>query len=90
MVKNPLPLQETQEMWVLSLGWENTLEQEMATHSNILAWKIPWTEKRGGLPYVGLQSGTGLSTPPHTCLASHKHGVLSLLVMSDSLQPHEL
>ena len=32
------------ETWVLSLGWEDPLEKEMATHSNILAWKIPWTE----------------------------------------------
>ena len=87
MVKHLPTVRETQ---VQSLGQEDLLEKEMATHSNILAWKIPWTEKRGGLPYVGLQSGTGLSTPPHTCLASHKHGVLSLLVMSDSLQPHGL
>ena len=77
-------------MWVPSLGWENALEQEMATHSRILAWKIPWTGEPGGLQYVGLQSGTGLSTPTHTCLASHKYGVLSILVISDSLQPHGL
>ena len=38
-----------QEMLVRSLGWEDTLEEEMATHSNILAWKTPWTEKPGGL-----------------------------------------
>ena len=37
------------EMWVQSLGWEDPLEKEMATHSNILAWEIPWTEKPGGL-----------------------------------------
>ena len=46
-----LPMQETQEMWVLSLGWEDPLEQEMSTHSNILPWKIPWMEE-----LVGLQS----------------------------------
>ena len=44
-----MPKQETQEMWVQSLGWEDTLEEEMATHSSILAWKIPWTEEPGGL-----------------------------------------
>ena len=38
-----------QEMWVLSLGGEDPLEKEMATHSSILAWEIPWTEEPGGL-----------------------------------------
>ena len=42
MVKNPPAMQE---LWVLSLGWEDPLEEEMATHSSILAWEIPWTEK---------------------------------------------
>ena len=44
-----------QEMWVGSLGWEDTLEKEMATHFHILAWKIPWTEELGGLQAMGLQ-----------------------------------
>ena len=35
------------------LGWEDPLEEEMATHSSILAWKIPWTEEPGGLQYMG-------------------------------------
>ena len=39
-------MQETQKTWVQSLSWEDPLEKEMATHSSILAWKIPWTEKR--------------------------------------------
>jgi len=38
-----------QEMWVSSLGWEDPLEKEMATHSSILAWRITWTEEPGGL-----------------------------------------
>ena len=42
-------MQETQDMRVVSLGWEDPLEKEMATHSNILAWRIPWTEEPGGL-----------------------------------------
>ena len=46
MVKNPPAVQET---WVLSLGWEEPLEEDMATHSSILAWRIPWTEEPGGL-----------------------------------------
>ena len=44
-----------QEKWVWSLGWEDALEKEMATHSNILAWEIPWTEEPGGLRSMGLQ-----------------------------------
>ena len=46
-------------MWkprVLSLGWEDPLKKGMATHSNILAWRIPWTEEPGGLQSMGLQS----------------------------------
>ena len=43
------------ETWVLSLGWEHPLEQEMATHSSIHAWKIPWTEEPGGLQSMGSQ-----------------------------------
>ena len=54
-VKNPPAKQETQETWVWSLGWEETLEEGMATHSSILAWRIPWTEKLGGLQSIGLQ-----------------------------------
>ena len=38
-----------QEIWVQALGWENCLEKRMATHSSILAWKIPWREDPGGL-----------------------------------------
>ena len=44
-----------QEVWVWSLGWEDPLEKEMATHSNILAWGIPWTEEPGGLQSMGSQ-----------------------------------
>ena len=52
MVKNLPP---TQEMWVQSLGGEDTLEKEMATRSSILAWKTPWTEEPGGLQSMGSQ-----------------------------------
>ena len=38
-----------QKTWVGSLGWENPLEEEMATHSSVLTWRIPWTEEPGGL-----------------------------------------
>ena len=43
------------ETLVQSLGWEDFLEEEMATHSSILAWNIPWTEEPGGLQSMGLQ-----------------------------------
>ena len=43
------------ETWVWSLGWEDTLEKEMAIHSNTLPWKIPWMKEPGGLQSVGLQ-----------------------------------
>ena len=46
MVKNPPAMQET---WVRSLGWADPLEKGMATHSSILAWRIPWAEEPGGL-----------------------------------------
>ena len=52
MVKDPLAMQETQ---VRSLCQEDVLEKEMATHSNILAWEIAWTEDPGGLQSMGLQ-----------------------------------
>ena len=52
MVKNPPAMQET---WVQSLGWEDPLEKEMATHSSILAWRIPWAEEPGGLQSKGSQ-----------------------------------
>ena len=46
-------MQEKQEMQVQSLGWEDPLEDEMATHASILAWRIPWTEESGGLQFTG-------------------------------------
>ena len=52
MVENLL---ETQETWVRSLGQEDPLEKDMATHSSILAWRIPWTEEPGGLQSTGSQ-----------------------------------
>jgi len=42
-----------QETWVQTLGWEDLLEKEMATHSSFPAWEIPWTEETGGLQSIG-------------------------------------
>ena len=54
MVKNPLPMQAMPEMRVQSLGQEDPLQEEMATHSSILAWRIRSTEEPGGLQSIGL------------------------------------
>ena len=60
MLKN---LPAMQEMVVQSLGQEDYLKKEMATHSSIIAWEIPWTEEPGGLPFLGLQRvGHSLAT----------------------------
>ena len=53
VVKSPPAKQETQAQ---SLGWEDPLEQEMVTHSSILAWEIPWTEEPGGLQPIEWQT----------------------------------
>ena len=55
MVKNPLAMQDTQGTQVRSLGQEDPLEKEMATHFSIPAWKIPWTEGPGRLQSMGSQ-----------------------------------
>ena len=52
-VKNLLVSSELQEAWVRSLGWEDPLEEFMATPSSMLAWRIPWTEEPGGLQSIG-------------------------------------
>ena len=58
MIKNLPAMQETR---VQSLGWEDPLEKGMATHTSILAWRIPWTEEPGGLQTMGLQSWTQMT-----------------------------
>ena len=73
MVKN-LPAQQMQEMQetqVPSLGGENPLEEEMAPHSSILAWKIPWIEETGRLQSMGLQSRTIIFNYYSGCISSH-------------------
>ena len=67
VVKNHLPMQETKEMWVWSLGWKYPMEEAMATHSSTLAWRIPWTEEPGGLSSMWLQRvGHDWSNSAHT------------------------
>ena len=54
-IKNLPAVKETLETVARSLGWEDHLEKEMAIHCSILAWRIPWTEKPGGLQSMGSQ-----------------------------------
>ena len=61
MVKNPPALGE---IWVQSLGWEDPLEKGMATHSSILAWRIPWTEEPGRLQSMRSQRVRHRATKP--------------------------
>ena len=69
-VKNPPAMKETQKMWVQSLGREDPLEDERATHSSILAWEIPWTEVSGRLQPKGLQRIRHSWVTKHS---KHKH-----------------
>ena len=55
VVKHLPAMQETQEIWVQSLGWEDPLEEGITTHSSILAWRIPWIEEPGWLKSMGPQ-----------------------------------
>ena len=68
VAKNSPAVQETQQSWVQSLRQEVPLEKGMAPHSSTLAWKLPWTEKPGGLQSIGSQSWTQLSM--HACTDS--------------------
>ena len=62
------------ETWVRSLGWEDLLEEEMATLSSILAWRIPWTEEPGGLQSMGSQRVRhDRMTNTHTHTHAHTH-----------------
>ena len=58
-------MKETQKTWVGSLGWEAPLKEELATHSSILAWRIPWTDEPGGLPSRSHSHTTELDMTEH-------------------------
>ena len=84
LVKNLPVMWET---WVQSLGWEDPLEKEMAAHSSILAWRIPWTEEPGGLQSMGSQrvghDWATKTTDNGVCVEC-----ISCSVVSDSSRPH--
>ena len=80
MVKNLLAMLETR---VWSLGWEDPLEEEMATYSSILAWRIPWTEEPGWLQSMGSQKVRhDWVTKPSTHTNEHSTHVLCLVIQS--------
>ena len=70
MVKNLPAMQET---WVQSLGWDDPLEKGMATHSSILAWRIPWEEERGRLQSMGCKQPDTIERRTHTHTHTHTH-----------------
>ena len=59
-------MQEIQEIWVRSLGWEDPLEEGMATHSSVLAWRIPWTEEPGRQQFIGHKESDTTEVTEHT------------------------
>ena len=73
-VKNlPINVGDMQDTWVCSLSQEDPLEEEMATHSSILAWEIPWTEDPGGLQFTGWQRIRHSWTHRHNWAQTHTH-----------------
>ena len=78
-VQKPPAIQETQETCVQSLCWEDPLEEGVATHSSIIAWRIPWTEEPGGLQFMGSQrvghdwNNLACMHAPAPCLTSTPH-----------------
>ena len=85
LVKNPPAMQET---WVWSLGWEDPLEKGMATHSSILAWRIPWTEEPGRLQSMGSQRvGYDWATNISHFWARHGTGHFTSVISLDSHKP---
>ena len=86
-----LPVKETQETWVWSLGWEDPMQEEMATHSSVLVWKTAWIDEPGGLQSVGSRrvrqnwERTRARAHTHTHTHTHTH---SLCVFNLSLVPN--
>ena len=77
MVKNLPAMQET---WVRSLDWEDPPEQETATHSSILTWRIPWTEDVGRLQFMGSQR-VRHALVAHTHTHTHTHTLEGMILL---------
>ena len=78
-VENSPAIQEPQEIWVRFQGQEDLLEKNMATHSSILSWRIPWTEEPGRLQSIGLKESDTTESTKHICT---KRKVLDSVVFS--------
>ena len=81
-----------QETRVQSLGWEDSLEKGIATYSNILAWRIPWTEEPGGLKSMGSQrvrhnGVTNTYTRTHTHTQQNKTAIRTCYMKKDKVGP---
>ena len=74
-------MQEPQETQVQFLDWEDPLEKDMATHSSILAWRIPWTEQPGGLESIGSQR-----VEQDWSNLAHMHSHLRILSTKETIQ----
>ena len=93
VVKNLSAMQETQETQVQSLGQEDPLEEEMATHSSVLAWRLPWTGKPGRLQSLGSQRvgcDRGHHTRPFMVWACPPLHLSSPISQSHHVQPDQL
>ena len=86
LVKNPPAMQKT---WVESLGREDPLEKEMATHSSILAWRIPWMEEPGGLQSMGLQR-VGYDCTTSLSLFMSQPVMLKKLKLNSSMKTYKI
>ena len=73
LVKNSPTMQKTQEMQVQSLGQKDPLDKEMATHSSILVWKIPWTEEPGGLQSRCGHKESDMTEHACACMCARTH-----------------
>ena len=73
MVKTLPAMQKPQDMRVCSLGWEDSLEESMGTHSSILAWEIPWTEEPGGLQSIEPQELDTVKATEYACMCTKIH-----------------
>ena len=77
MIKNPPAMLE---MMVQSLGWKDPLEKEVATHSSILAWRIPWTEEHGGLQSMGRKESDMTEQLHFTSPNADEDGAIGILI----------
>ena len=76
-------MQETQEVWVQCLGGEDPLEKEMATHSSILIWEIPWTEEPGEPQSTGSKESDMTEHQQHTHTHTHTHTHIHTMLKED-------